>query len=65
LRAFDAALANIIRHPRSYQEIFGSVRRAMLRRFPYAIIFKMEGDDIVILACLHMSRDPARWHGRT
>jgi plasmid stabilization system protein ParE len=40
------------------------IRRALLRRFPYAVYFAVERDVVVILAVLHVSRDPAEWQRR-
>jgi hypothetical protein len=41
-------------------------RRALLRHFPYALIFVIEADEtLVVIACFHGSRDPALWQQRT
>ena len=64
LRALDAALANIRRNPLGYQIIRGSARRALMRRFPYGGVFEVRSHDVVIVACYHASRDPARWQQR-
>ncbi|MFY8095224.1 MAG: hypothetical protein ACOVN0_17220 [Niveispirillum sp.] len=37
------------------------LRRALLRRFPYALFFRIEPDAIYNLACAHNHRDPATW----
>lgn len=43
--------------------IYKSVRRALLSRFPYALLFVIEADDtLAIIACFHGSRDPI--HGQ-
>jgi plasmid stabilization system protein ParE len=39
MRAVDAAMAAIERNPERYQIIKGQVRRAVLRRFPYGLIY--------------------------
>ena len=51
--------------PLKYQELRSGVRRALLRRFPYAVYFAIEGHVIVVLAVLHASRDPAEWQRRS
>lgn len=38
LRSLDAAIALIQRHPTSCPVVFGTARRAVLRRFPYNLI---------------------------
>ena len=50
--------------PLKYQELRGGIRRALLRRFPYAVYFAIEGDAVVVVAVLHASRDPAEWQRR-
>jgi toxin ParE1/3/4 len=50
--------------PLEYQELRGGIRRALLRRFPYAVYFAIEADVVVVVAVLHASRDPAEWQRR-
>ena len=64
LRALDATIANIARHPSANTVIFGEVRRALLRRFPYSVIYALPDDEILIVACIHGKRDPKRWTQR-
>jgi hypothetical protein len=36
----------------------GDVRRALLHRFPYSLVYEvMNADDIVVLACRHVRQD--------
>ena len=63
-RAVRAALASIEREPQTYPLAGTEVRRALVRRFPYAIYFVADRDAIVVLACLHVRRDPQRWQSR-
>ena len=64
LRALDAAIAVLQRHPTLYPVVFGAARRAVLRRFPYSLIYVIDNEDIVIAACIHSRRDPRRWQAR-
>jgi plasmid stabilization system protein ParE len=59
-----AAYDRIARGPLQYQGHRASIRRALLRRFPYAVYFAVEGNLVVVLAVLHASRDPAEWQRR-
>jgi hypothetical protein len=36
----------------------------LLRRFPYAVYFSVQENAVVILAVLHVHRDPAAWQVR-
>jgi toxin ParE1/3/4 len=40
------------------------VRRALIRRFPYAVIFMVRGDLVEIIAVAHTSRRPNYWLDR-
>jgi plasmid stabilization system protein ParE len=59
--AFDRISAG----PALYPVVFGDVRRAVVRRFPYAIFFRVRPQRIVVLAVFHGSRDPRIWQSRT
>ena len=60
----QAALAAAARAPEMYPAVEADVRRVVLRRFPYQVLFYPEGDDLVVLACYHHRRDPQGWRSR-
>jgi plasmid stabilization system protein ParE len=64
LRAFEATLAAIERNPHQYAIVEGEIRRAVLRRFPYSIMYVIVDHELLILACFHASRNPERWRER-
>ena len=64
LRAVDASFAQIQRTPHVFPVVHGSIRRALLRRFPYAVYFVESDDSIRVIACLHVRRDPRSWQQR-
>ena len=47
--------------PQRYPVILRDTRRALLRRFPYGLFYRVYADHIVVVACMHASRDPIRW----
>ncbi|HUF17500.1 MAG TPA: type II toxin-antitoxin system RelE/ParE family toxin [Thermoanaerobaculia bacterium] len=51
----------IAANPESSPIVRTRIRRAVLRRFPYLVFYLVERQQIVVLACLHASRDPTRW----
>jgi plasmid stabilization system protein ParE len=61
---FETELNRIARNPEQFARIRGSVRRAVLQRFPYTIHFLHESDRIVVLAVFHAKRNPERLEGR-
>ena len=64
LEELRAAYHRILDHPFGYQDIRSGIRRALTRRFPYAVYFSVEGETIVIVAVLSTARDPAAWQRR-
>jgi hypothetical protein len=52
-------------NPPQFPVIYKSIRRALLRRFPYALLFVIEPDEtLTVIACFHGSRHPMRWQER-
>lgn len=47
--------------PEMYAFVHGSVRRAIVSRFPFAVFYLVEPSRVVILRVLHTSRDPRIW----
>ena len=64
LSAVKAAVAHIREHPESSPIIIHDVRRKVLRRFPYNILYSMKSDRIRILAVANQRRRPFYWRGR-
>ena len=64
LEELRAAYTRIVTRPLGYQDVGLGTRRALLRRFPYAVYNVIGNDVIAVLAVLHASRDPAEWHRR-
>ncbi len=40
------------------------VRRCLARIFPYAVLYTIEPDFLLIVAVMHFSREPGYWRGR-
>ena len=60
-----AAYDRIAEGPFKYSQLRSNTRRALLKRFPYAVYFAVEEEIIVVLAVLHTSRDPTEWQRRS
>lgn len=55
---FYACAGDSIRNPLLYPKVHNEFRRCLLRRFPYAIYFTIDGDQIIITGLFHGARDP-------
>ena len=64
LRAADACLAGIRRNPLASPVTYQEVRRALLRKFPYALFYIVIEERIIVLACFHVKRNPIDWMRR-
>ncbi|MBI4603928.1 MAG: type II toxin-antitoxin system RelE/ParE family toxin [Planctomycetes bacterium] len=61
----DAVLDSVGRSPFLHPVVYKDVRRALVRRFPYAVFYRVTTDTILVLAVAHFSRDPSFWQQRT
>ena len=64
LLSVDAVFQSILRNPLQYPQVFKEVRRAILHRFPYSILFIESTSHITVLAVFHAKRDPKHWQKR-
>lgn len=60
----DRQFDHIGRAPHHFPMVYRGVRRALMRRFPYALFFREMNEAILVLACFHASRDPSGWRAR-
>lgn len=50
--------------PEAFPRVEGEARRAVCKRFPYALVYLLVGGRAEILAFTHTSRDPDVWRTR-
>ena len=46
--------------PASYTKIKKNFRHILLKKFPYIVIYEIIGNDVVVYAVFHTSRNPQR-----
>jgi plasmid stabilization system protein ParE len=64
LNEFDSAVRRIITYPESYILIEKDVRRCLVKRFPYGILYGKDDDKIIVIAVAHLHRKPDYWIDR-
>ena len=64
LSAAQALIDAIAENPLKHPVVGRNTRRALLRRFPYAIYYRVYDEIVVVVACMHGRRDPRRWQTR-
>ncbi len=66
LTRVEACIQAILRFPESHAPFRGQYRRALVRRFPYAVFYEYDyaSDTVTVYCVFHTSRDPRKWHRR-
>lgn len=64
MQCIDDTLSRIVDNPHLFPLIYRDVRRAIVRRFPYTILYEAGAVEIQIVAVFHSIRDPDSWKVR-
>jgi plasmid stabilization system protein ParE len=64
VRSVRAAIEGIARSPEMHPVVHRGARRALLRRYPYMLLYVVRTDAIVVVGCWHTHRDPEHWRER-
>ena len=60
----EHAVKQILEHPEASPLVNRVVRRKLVRRFPYSVMYAVQTDTIRILAIANQKRRPFYWRGR-
>ncbi len=63
-KEIDSAFYRISERPESYPSVESTVRRALVRKFPLSVFYRILPEWIEVVAVLHHSRDPRTWRRR-
>ena len=56
----------VLERPEAFPVLHRDTRRALIpQRFPYGLFYRIYGETIVVVACMHAKRDPRQWQRRT
>jgi toxin ParE1/3/4 len=65
---FLAAVRSLVEviqaNPNRFPALHRQTHRALLRRFPYGLFYRVIDDQIIFVACMHAKRHPRRWRSR-
>jgi plasmid stabilization system protein ParE len=64
MERIDDALSRIVSNPHMYPIVYRTLRRAVVRRFPFAVFYEVTADEIQVVAVFHSRRDPEVWKSR-
>lgn len=59
-----ASIQRSIAMPGMWPVIDDDIRRSLVKRFPYAVLYSVENDRIFILAVMNLHRHPDYWKER-
>lgn len=51
-------------NPRLFPVTYKDLHRVLMRRFPFAIFYKIEDHFVIVIAVFHASRNPYHWKAR-
>jgi plasmid stabilization system protein ParE len=60
----DATLRAVSERPGSFPVVGRGARRALVRRFPYLVLFVELDDQVVVIGVFHTARQPSSWMRR-
>ncbi len=54
----------IIEFPKAWQKMTLQTRRCLTNRFPFGIIYYIKNDILIIVAVMHLNKEPSYWKNR-
>ena len=51
----------IAENPEAWPFISDRIRRCLMKRFPFGMLFRVEAERIYVLAVMHLRREPNYW----
>ena len=62
--ALDIAVAALESNTEAYPVVHRDTRRVLLPRFPYGLYYRVVGENVVVVGCIHAKRHPRVWRSR-
>jgi len=57
-------LQRIAANPKLHAAVYQDVRKAVVRRFPYIVLYREDAGEVIVISVFHTARDPAVWQSR-
>lgn len=65
VNAVEMAVAHIAAAPEFGRVIEDDIRRCLTKVFPYAVLYSIKPDSILVVAVMHCRREPGYWRNRS
>ena len=60
----ESAIRKVVADPQRWRSFDGEVRRCLTSIFPYAVLFTVEPNYVLLIAVMHCHREPGYWENR-
>ena len=64
VEALDKTILRILDQPYAGSPGPRNTRRFFTHRFPYSVVYRIDADEVLIVAVQHQSQNPQRWQDR-
>ena len=64
LNKIGSAVKDIGAYPERWPVVRFNIRRRLVHRFPYGLLYRIDPEEVVVLATMHLHRHPNYWLDR-
>lgn len=64
IASVESALESILESPSTWPVLEQDIRRRLTRVFPYAVLYAVEPDHVLVVAIMHCHQHPDYWRNR-
>lgn len=64
LDKIEQAINDVAEDPQKWPIIHIQIRRRLIHRFPFGLLYRIDPDEILIIAIMHLHRRPDYWFDR-
>ena len=57
-------IGRIIQYPEAWTKLSKRTRRCRTNKFPYGVIYQVKEETLLIVAVMHLNREPQNWKSR-
>jgi len=61
ITVLDDCFNTILKNPGIYAKKYGEMRQAIVKKFPYVVIYEIENSKIIVYSVFNTNQDPEKW----